>query len=296
MQYSISDLEHLSGISVHNIRIWERRYGALKPLRTAGNTRYYDDEQLKRLLSITALYHAGHKISRACSMSKDDMFELLQGDLSKNLSAEQSYEFIISQIISSSLVYDEHKISSLISTSISQNGLLATYKFVIYPTLMRIGLMWLSDLVYPSQEHFLSQIIRQKLFAAIDACPAQSNGNVPRWLLFLPEDDDHDIGLLLANYLLRANGQQVIYLGPRVPLQSLADTGKATQPQNLLFFITRISPIVGVQTYIDELCVKFPDASIYLSGNKKLLTGINYPANIKWLKSPDEFEQVIAGA
>lgn len=296
MQYSISDLEQLSGISVHNIRIWERRYGALQPLRTAGNTRYYDDEQLKRLLSITALYHAGHKISRACAMSKDDMSEMLQHDLSRNLSAEQSYEFLISQIISSSLVYNEKKISSLISTSINQNGLLATYKFVIYPTLMRIGLMWLSDLVYPSQEHFLSQIIRQKIFAAIDACTVQEADAAPRWLLFLPEDEDHDIGLLLANYLLRANGQQVIYLGPRVPLQSLANTAQATQPQNLLFFITRARPLGGLQTYIDQLSVKFPDANIYLSGNKKVLTGVNYPANVKWLKSPDEFERVIAGA
>ena len=118
MQYSISDLEQLSGISVHNIRIWERRYGALQPSRTSGNTRFYDDEQLKRLLCIAGLYHAGHKISRACGMSKDDMAELLQHDIDEQSSAEHRYEFFISQIINNSLIYNEQKISALIASSI----------------------------------------------------------------------------------------------------------------------------------------------------------------------------------
>src|SRR5689334_707490 len=99
MQYSISDLEQLSGISVHNIRIWERRYNALQPSRTAGNTRYYDDEQLKRLLNIAGLYFAGHKISKACAMSKEEMDSFLQQEISDTASHENQYEYFISQII-----------------------------------------------------------------------------------------------------------------------------------------------------------------------------------------------------
>jgi MerR family transcriptional regulator, light-induced transcriptional regulator len=292
MQYSISDLEQLSGISVHNIRIWERRYGALQPLRTAGNTRFYDDEQLKRLLCIAGLYHAGHKISRACGLSNEDMSKLLQQDIDQESSAEHRYEFFISQIINNSLIYNEQKISALITTSIEQNGVLDTYKLVIYPTLVRMGLMWLNGGLCPSQEHFLSQIIRQKIFAAIDNLNiGQPSG--ARWLLFLPEDEDHDIGLLLASYLLRANGHKVIYLGPRVPLSSLINTAEATQPQNLLFFITRVRPIINAQAYINELSAEFPTTNIYVSGNKKVLTEINYPANLKWMESPNAFEQVV---
>lgn len=293
MQYSISDLEQLSGVSVHNIRIWERRYGALQPLRTGGNTRYYDDEQLKRLLCIAGLYHAGHKISRACGLSNEDMSKLLQHDIDRESSAEHRYEFFISQIINNSLIYNERKISSLIATSIEQNGLLDTYKLVIYPILVRMGLMWLNGGLCPSQEHFLSQIIRQKIFAAIDNSNVRQTPDTMRWLLFLPEDEDHDIGLLLASYLLRANGHEVIYLGPRVPLSSIINTARATEPQNLLFFITRIRPVVNAQAYMDELSIEFPAVNIYVSGNKKVLTEIKYPANLKWMESPNAFERVV---
>lgn len=293
MQYSISDLEQLSGVSAHNIRIWERRYRALQPLRTAGNTRFYDDEQLKRLLCIAGLYHGGHKISRACGLSSDEMSCLLQQDINETRSPEHRHEYFISQIINQSLVYNEQKISELISASFKQSGVLNTYKLVIYPTLVRMGLMWLNGGLCPSQEHFLSQIIRQKIFAAIDNLNIVQTPAAKHWLLFLPEDEDHDIGLLLASYLLRANGHQVTYLGPRVPLSSLINTADAIQPQNFLFFITRVRPIINAQAYINELSTEFPTANIYVSGNKKVLTEITYPANLKWMESPNAFEQVI---
>jgi DNA-binding transcriptional MerR regulator len=293
MQYSISDLEQLSGVSVHNIRIWERRYGALQPSRTGGNTRSYDDEQLKRLLCIAGLYHAGYKISRACGMSKNEMSELLQKDIDRNSSAENRHEFFISQIINNSLIYNERKISALISSSFEQNGVLETYKLVIYPTLTRMGMMWLNGRLCPSQEHFLSQLIRQKLFTAIEECGGKQLTEAPCWLLFLPEDEDHDIGLLLASYLLHAAGQKVIYLGPKVPFSSLVKAAEAIQPQNLLFFMTRVRPVANAQAYIDLLSMKFPDTNVYVSGNKKVLAEINYLANAKWLENPQSFEQVI---
>jgi MerR family transcriptional regulator, light-induced transcriptional regulator len=296
MQYSISDLEQLSGVSVHNIRIWERRYGALQPLRTAGNTRFYDDEQLKRLLCIAGLYHAGHKISRACGLSNDDMADLLQHDIDETRSPEHRHEYFISQIINQSLIYNEQKVSSLIAASFEQSGVLDTYKLVIYPMLVRMGLMWLNGSLCPSQEHFLSQIIRQKLFVAIDNCNEPLLDSARRWVLFLPEDEDHDIPLLLASYLLRKAGNRVTYLGQRVPIQSLKNAAEATHPQNLLFFMTRIRPISGAQSYIDALSAQFPDISIYLSGNKKVLGGVNIPAAVKWLETPQAFEQVIANS
>jgi len=296
MQYSISDLEQLSGVSVHNIRIWERRYGALQPLRTAGNTRFYDDEQLKRLLCIAGLYHAGHKISRACGLSNDDMANLLQHDIDQTRSPEHRHEYFISQIINHSLTYDEQKISELIFTSFEQSGVLDTYKLVIYPMLVRMGLMWLNNSLCPSQEHFLSQIIRQKLFSAIDKCNEKPLKDASRWLLFLPEDEDHDIPLLLASYLLRTAGNRVTYLGQRVPLSSLLNAAEATQPHNLLFFMTRIRPVAGAQKYIDALSTKFPGVNIYLSGNKKVLSDVNMPAGVKWLETPQAFEEVIANS
>lgn len=206
MNYSISDLERLTGISVHNIRVWERRYNALQPSRSVGNTRYYDDSQLKRLLNIAGLYFSGHKISKACAMSKEETESFLQQEINATVSSENQYEYFIARIISRALSYEEYEVSQLITKSLERHGILNTYKFVMYPLLVRVGLMWRQDSLCPSQEHFLSSVFRQKLYTAIDSCPAPKPGS-QKWLLFLPEDEDHEIGLLLANYLLRASGK-----------------------------------------------------------------------------------------
>ncbi|QEM09950.1 MerR family transcriptional regulator [Mucilaginibacter rubeus] len=294
MKYSISDLAQLSGISVHNIRIWERRYGALKPSRTEGNTRYYDDEQLKRLLCIAGLYHAGHKISRACALNKDDMSALLLEQMGSALLEEHRFEYFILQIVNQSLVYNEVGINELISDSFQVNGVQGTYKHVIYPILVRMGLMWLNESLCPSQEHFLSAIIRQKLLAAIDSLNPVVGEAGPGWLLFLPEDEDHDIGLLLASYLLRAAGRPVVYLGPKVPLFALVNTADVTKPQNLLFFMTRARPVADAQDYVDLLSAQFPAANILLSGNIKVLGSLDYPPGVTWLRSLADFESLIA--
>ena len=293
MNYSISDLEQLSGVSVHNIRIWERRYGALTPSRTSGNVRFYDDDQLKRLLSITSLYHAGHKISKACSLSQEDMGKLLREEVSGTLPAESRYGYFISQIISSALVFNERGVNELISRSFDQNGVAETYKHVIYPMLVRIGLMWLTESLCPAQEHFLSSIIRQKLFVAIERTLADQSYAKSKWILFLPEDEDHDIGLLLASYLLRSAGHQVVYLGPKVPLSAVCNTVSATEPHNLLFFMTRSRPVDDAQLYVNRLQTLFPSQGIYFSGNRKLMGGMNRPANVHWLETLPDFEKLI---
>ncbi|MFD2872321.1 MerR family transcriptional regulator [Mucilaginibacter ximonensis] len=293
MNYSISDLEQLSGVSVHNIRIWERRYGALSPSRTPGNVRFYDDDQLKRLLSIAGLYHAGYKISKACRLSSDDMGKLLKEEVDNTLPAENRYSYFISQIISNALVFDERGVNDHIAKSFRQNGVAETYKFVIYPMLVRIGLMWLTESLCPAQEHFLSSIIRQKLFAAIDGTVGQQAGK-QKWLLFLPEDEDHDIGLLLANYLLRAAGHQVVYLGAKVPLTAVSNTVTATQPHNLMLFMTRVRPIDDAQLYVTRLAALFPSAQIYISGNKNVMSGLKCADNIHWLATLPDFEKLIS--
>ncbi|MDO3642927.1 MerR family transcriptional regulator [Mucilaginibacter sp. L3T2-6] len=293
MNYSISDLEQLSGVSVHNIRIWERRYGALTPSRTSGNVRFYDDDQLKRLLSIAGLYHAGHKISKACSLSAEDMGKLLREEVSSTLPTENRYSYFISQIISNALVFNENGVNQLITKSFEQSGVTDTYKHVIYPMLVRVGLMWLTEKLCPAQEHFLSSIIRQKLFVAIDSIQSKESTAKSKWLLFLPEDEDHDIGLLLANYLLRSAGHQVTYLGPKVPLSAVDNTVAATGPQNLMFFMTRLRPVDDAQLYLNRLTASFPDHIIYFSGNRKVLSSVKCAENIHWLESLPDFEKLI---
>ncbi|MGZ3751993.1 MAG: MerR family transcriptional regulator [Mucilaginibacter sp.] len=292
MQYSISDLEQLSGVSVHNIRIWERRYNALQPSRTTGNTRFYNDDQLKKLLNIAGLYYSGHKISKACAMGEEETAAYLQQEIDLTIAQESRYEYYITQIINNSLQYDEPQVNQLIAKCFGQNGILKTYKFVLYPLLVRLGLMWRKESLCPSQEHFLSSIIRQKLFAAIDGCGASERSS-NSWLLFLPEDEDHDIGLLLANYLLRSSGNKVIYLGPKVPLFALGNTITATNPANLLLFMTRVRPLNDAQDYIDQLAAGFPEQLIYISGNPRLLSELKFPERVKWVQGIHDFENIL---
>lgn len=294
MTYSISELEQLSGISVHNIRIWERRYNAFQPSRTAGNTRFYDDDQLKRLLNIAALYYAGYKISKACAMSKEETEGFLQRKIDENISSENRFEYFITQIISKGLEYNENEVNALISQSFQKNGILETYKFVLYPLLVRLGLMWQRESLCPSQEHFLSSIFRQKMFSAIDRI-APGATSADSWLLFLPEDEDHELGLLLANYMLKASNNNVVYLGPKVPLFALKNTIAAVRPKNLLYFMTRVRPINDAQAYVEQLANSFPEQQIYVSGNPRVLSELELPQKVKWLRELKNFEKIIAG-
>lgn len=292
MTYSISELEQLSGIPTHTIRIWERRYNALAPVRSSGNTRLYDDKQLRRLLNIVSLNQSGLKISNVCALNEEDVDRLLQKEMDHTVPADANYEYYISQIISNGFLYDELKVDQLLSKCLLFYGMLDTYRNVIYPLLVRLGLMWQKDKICPSQEHFLSGIIRQKIFSAINDIPLSFKPK-STWLLFLPEDEDHDIGLLLANYILRVSDHKVIYLGAKVPLDAIKNAMSNVKADNVLLFMTRVRPINDAVTYLDQLNNVLDHAFIHLAGNTKLIGEIELKSNMKWLQNIQELEQTL---
>ena len=290
--FSISDLEQLSGISSHTIRIWERRYNALEPARSSGNTRLYDDDQLRRLLNIVSLVESGLKISNVGILSEVEIDRLLEKEMQKNISKNLNDEYYISQVIKHGFDYNEPGVSQLLSCYIQDHGMLAAYKRIIYPLLVRLGLMWRIDKICPSQEHFLTSIIRQKLFSAINDLPFKKEVK-PSWLLFLPEDEDHDVGLLFANYFLRLNQHSVIYLGPKVPLESVKHAMARNNIDNLLLFMVKLRPLKETNEYLTTLVESFKQSGIYLAGNGKLLGAPNLNPAIKLLPTLDEFERII---
>jgi DNA-binding transcriptional MerR regulator len=294
MRYSISDLEQLSGVQTHTIRIWERRYQALSPLRSDGNTRFYDDSHLRRLLNIVGLSQKGMKISQVCALSDTEVDALLDLEMKDTQPKEHHFEFYISQLLSYGLCYDEYHFDQLISKCIAEHGMGDSYKSVIFPMLVRLGLMWRREHICPGQEHFLSGIIRQKLFSAVNEIPPAKDA-LSAWLLFLPEDEDHDMGLLFANYLLRAAGQRVIYLGSKVPMESLQETMAAVDADRLFLFMVRNRPVPAAREYLAELIGLYPGKKIMIAGNEKLLSAIDLPDNIQWLQSVQDFEMIIKG-
>lgn len=291
MTYSIADLEQLSGIHSHTIRIWEQRYHALSPSRSQGNTRLYDDQQLRKLLNIVSLNKSGLKISKICSLSDSEMDKLLDEQFNYSLGDKQN-DYYVAQLIKYGLAFDEHTFNELIDQSINQFGLSNCYRKIIYPLLLRLGLMWRKDDICPAHEHFLSNIIRQKIFTHINNLPLMENSG-QSWLLFLPENEDHDIGLLFASYMLRMQHHHVIYLGSRVPLDSIKRIFSTLNVGHVMLFMIKSRLAPAAQQYIDQLSEICSDTKIHLAGNSEVIGKLDHIDHINWIKTLDEFEKTI---
>jgi len=289
--FSISQLAQYSGIKPHTIRVWEQRYNALNPNRTKGNTRYYDNSQLRRLLNIVSLMESGHKVSELGLMSDERIFQLLEETTNWDLSNDPT-EYFISQLIAAGMSYDEAHFEKTFAHCLLRFGMNSTYTKVIHPMLDRIGFMWATDKIPPTQEHFISNLIRQKLFTAIDYIPL-ANTSLDSWLLFLPENEFHEIGLLFAYYLIRLSGRKALYLGVNVPQQSLVAAVKDSKPENLLFFFVHNDVPDQIQNYLNELSIDFASEKIHFSGNQNLIRQLVPGKNIHWLKSVEDLQQLL---
>jgi DNA-binding transcriptional MerR regulator len=283
--FSISELAQYSGIKSHTIRIWEKRYHALKPHRSMGNTRHYDSRQLKRLLNISALLDSDYRVSELCSMS-DENLSLLNNKILLAKSPAPA-DYFISHLIAAALTYDEPRFTNIFSHCLLRYGMRDTYTLVLYPTLNRIGLMWLSDSLPTANEHFISNLIRQKLFTAIDSLPP-AKPDSPRWILFLPENEFHELGLLLANYLIRLSGQRVIYLGGNVPESSVRSAVKELKPENVLLSFVHHDLVINIQKYLDRLRKDLPVNNIYVAANPELYYQLKAGKKIRFLGSAED--------
>jgi methanogenic corrinoid protein MtbC1 len=216
----------------------------------------------------------------------------IQQQIDTSTTTNDLYEPYVSQLIFAGIVYDEEAVNGLLTSSIKKFGASVTYEKIMCPLLVRLGLLWQKDSICPAQEHFLSSLIRQKLFAAIDQLPMAKNSS-KTWLLFLPEDEGHDIGLLYAKYLLRKAGEKVIYLGSHVPVLSLKDAFKKNKVDHLLFFMSHMRLTADAQKYINSLVEDFPLVNIHLSGSHKLIEELTLPENVTWLNHSKALENMI---
>jgi len=289
-QFTISELQRYSGISVHSIRAWEKRYNALTPNRTEGNTRYYDGNQLRRLLNIASLMNGNHKISELCSMSDSKLSKLLQSKLEDEKWQLENDEFLVSQMIASAMGFDESLFDKIFYRAMATYGLDLAYIKVIYPTVLRLGVLWSIEGISPAQEHFATHLIKQKLLSTIDILPINQNTKA-NWLLFLPEGEFHEIGLLMANYLIRSAGQRSAYLGANIPFDSIKDTVKAINPSSLLFFLVAKDGIERDQNLVTSLVKAFPSQQIFIGGEANRIKQLKKHKNLIFLSSINEFKE-----
>ncbi|MDX1479592.1 MAG: MerR family transcriptional regulator [Saprospiraceae bacterium] len=293
MFYSIRELARYSGIKPHTIRIWEQRYDILSPHRTDTNIRYYDDEQLHKLLNVTSLVNAGHKISKVSAYSDAELIEAIKALQDDPDYPYARFDHARNALLSATLTFDEPQFVGTLKQCIDRMGLEDTYREVIGPLLSQTGLLWRQHDMDPSQEHFASALIRQTISAAINDLPV-AKADTGCWLLFLPEQEEHEVGLLFAHFLLRKAGEPVIYLGPRVPMSSLVSAAELTRPDLLLTFFTAMFSIEESQAYIDQLVDQFPGCNICVAGAPAILDQIITPNRVTLLTNVDDLVTILS--
>ena len=288
--FSISQLSQFSGVKSHTIRIWEQRYNAFSPNRSDGNTRYYDDSQLRRLLNIVSLMDNGYKVSALCTMTDEDLFILVSK--SNTLQISESTEYYVSQLISAGIGYDVRYFETIFSDCLINLGMKDAYVKVIYPMMERIGLMWATDSLPTAHEHFISNLVRQKLLAILDSTIAPYP-EAESWLLFLPQNEFHEIGLVYAHLLIRLSGKKVFYLGSNLPVESVISAIQTIKPRNILMFLVHYDLPEQIQKDLDSLIAEFSGNKIYLAGNYKLISQINLNLKSEFLQSIESLEEIL---
>ena len=282
--YSIKDLEQLSGIKAHTLRIWEQRYNIISPKRTDTNIRTYDDFDLKLVLNISLLKGHGHKISEIARLSTEEMHL----EVIKISDRQLNYPDQIHALTISMLDLDEERFEKIISTNILQFGFENTMIHIIYPFLSRVGTLWVTGAVGPAQEHFISNLIRQKLIVAIDGQVNKQRPNGKKYLLYLPEGELHEISLLFANYIIRARSNKVIYLGQSLPFNELIFACNIHKPDYIFSAITSVPSNHDTQLYVDRLATQFPESHLLLTGYQIVGQDIQMPDNGTVINNVDD--------
>ena len=278
--YSIKDLEHLSGIKAHTLRIWEQRYGILNPCRTETNIRFYGDEELKLVLNIALLQNkGGFKISSIVKMSKDEIFAHILAFSNTSLSFPEQ----IQALTLAMLDLDESKFQQLTQNIVNKHGFESYMLNIIHPFMRRLGTLWLSGSVGPAQEHFISHLIRQKVIAAIDAQDLNLKPHSKKFLLYLPEGELHEIGILFANFILRARKHSVVYLGQSLPYEELLLAYEIHQPDYVFSVFTSEPNTDLINDYLIKMSKDLPKSKIYLTGYQALQPTCSAPDNINLL-------------
>ena len=285
-KYFIKDIENITGIKAYTLRIWEQRYGMLVPRRTETNIRYYEEDDLKYMMNIAILNANGIKISRIAQMDRDEV-QRKTLSISENNSGQQSQ---ISTLTSAMFDFDEREFNKTLSINILQLGMEQTTTQIIFPFLQHLGVMWLSGTIHIAHEHFITNLIKQRIFVAIDQLNIIPNANAKKFLLFLPNGENHELSLLLASYLLRANGKNVLYLGTSTPLEDLNKIHKLHNPDYVFCALTNPNSSMPVQVYLNTLSRSWPNTQILVTGSQVVKRrDLKIPDNCRVIADPTSF-------
>ncbi|HVZ56014.1 MAG TPA: MerR family transcriptional regulator [Chitinophagaceae bacterium] len=287
--FTIRDLEKLSGVKAHTIRIWEQRYSFLRPQRTSTNIRYYSNEELKTVLNIALLNKYGFKISHIDRMNKEEINARI---LSLNDSQAQ-LERIVHDMIARMVDMDVDGFEALIDQQVSTRGIEKTITQIIFPFLEKVGILWLTERINPAQEHLVTNLIRQKLIAGIESTVSRITLD-KTLVLFLPEGEYHELGLLYMHYLLKSRGARVIYLGANVPLKDVEYLVQVKKPDLMYIHMTSHASGFNFEKFLAGIEQNLGHIPLVISGPITQQYKKQIPPSVLFKKSLSEVMEFLA--
>jgi MerR family transcriptional regulator, light-induced transcriptional regulator len=273
--YSIRDLEKLTGIKAHTIRIWEQRYGLIEPARTDTNIRFYTDDNLKHLYNIALLNRHGFKISKLAKMSYQDIAQKVADITEGNNSQNSQIDALTLQMID----MNESGFERIFSDYVWENGFERAMLELIYPFLDKLNVLWLTNSISPANEKFVTNLIRRKLMAAIDKDATPPGKDARCFILYTPEGESQELILLFIQYLLRARRQKVVYLGANSSSKDIRDACHTVQPDYVLTILQEPLSRQSVQSYVDHIAQVVQPGRLLLTGAQLFINPVQLPEN-----------------
>ena len=289
-KYSIDEFSKITGLNKILIRTWENRYNFVKPKRTSTNIRYYDDKMIVKALRYSTLVNAGFKISVLNKLSTEQIDDLINNQL-ENKNQTNKFSLYISQILESSISFNQLLFHNTYERCIKDIGIIECYQHVLLPVLSRIGVLWINDKISATQEHFLSELIKTKIYKEIEKNGYKKSPK-ENWLLFLPKNELHDIGILFAYLILKMNGYNVVYLGQNLPHSLLLSLKEKNKIDNILFSIVSNTSKLDLIEITNFLETHFSESKIHAIINENLITEERFQ-KLSTISSIDEFINLI---
>jgi len=281
--YSIKDMENLSGIKAHTLRIWEKRYDIIKPKRTDTNIRYYTDEDLRSLLNVSFLNKRGIKISKIARMSNAEIKEAVSQHTDLDLDANDQIETLMLFIFE----LDAYNVGKILDNYINQIGLERTMAELIYPLLEKLSMAWLTGSFQGVHESFVTQIIKSKIQACIERICERSTFS-PKYLIYLPTGEQQELSLLYLHFLLKSHNCKVVNLGNEANLVDVLEACKIAKADYVFTIINNNLNNISFQKYIDQICTGLGKGKLIVTGYQAVSQKIVWPEQTIVLKDIKE--------
>ena len=288
--YSINDLENLSGVKAHTLRMWEKRYNLLSPKRTESNIRYYLDEDLQLLLNVAFLNKKGFKISKIAKMQPED----IKHRVAEFSDVDIKFEELLDALTLAMFEFDEYNFNKILNRNIEQNGFKYTMLEVIYPLLDKITMMWIAGSVKKVHESFIVQVIRKKNTTIIEKLLNERPTKPIKYLIYLPEGENQELTLLFLEYLLRAEGYHVLNLGMNISLDDVCDGCEAYEANFIMSVFNESFSNSSLQEYIDQILERNKTQTFIASGFVPVQQRLNENDRCQVKKSLNEVIEFIS--